>query len=287
MESDKSMELGELYRELRMARGLKLRDIAQENLSVSQLSKFENGQSMLAADKLLLAISGIHMNFSEFAHAVNNYEEPEFFKLGKQLVKLQSKQDVEGLKAILNTYAYYESFDTYNRLNRLVIDVAIHTLDHDYAISSADKDFLTTYLYGIEEWTEYELNLFGNTMIILSDEDLIFLGKALVERNKLYISIPANKKNAELTFLNLILLLIERKNLYYAKYFMGYLEKLLSYQDMFARIYLNFFRKMVNYIEEEVDDKTDLERCISMVEDLGNPTMAMFLRTNLNQILSD
>lgn len=40
----KSLELGELYRELRIARGLKQRDVARDNLSVSQLSKFENGQ---------------------------------------------------------------------------------------------------------------------------------------------------------------------------------------------------------------------------------------------------
>lgn len=37
------MILGELYRELRMARGLKLKDVAGQKLSVSQLSKFENG----------------------------------------------------------------------------------------------------------------------------------------------------------------------------------------------------------------------------------------------------
>ncbi|BAQ25213.1 transcriptional regulator [Streptococcus troglodytae] len=59
-------------------------------------------------------------------------------------------------------------------MNRLIINVAIHTLDPDYTISDEDKDFLTAYLYSIEEWTEYELNLFGNTMIILSVDDLIF-----------------------------------------------------------------------------------------------------------------
>lgn len=66
MNSTDLMRLGELYKELRIARGLRLKDVARDNLSVSQLSKFENGQSMLAADKLLLAISGIHMTFAEF-----------------------------------------------------------------------------------------------------------------------------------------------------------------------------------------------------------------------------
>ncbi|EFQ56843.1 hypothetical protein HMPREF9176_1007 [Streptococcus downei F0415] len=41
----KSLELGEFYKELRIARGLKLKDVARDNLSVSQISKFENGQN--------------------------------------------------------------------------------------------------------------------------------------------------------------------------------------------------------------------------------------------------
>lgn len=35
MKLEKSMQLGELYRELRIARDLKLKDIARDNLSVS------------------------------------------------------------------------------------------------------------------------------------------------------------------------------------------------------------------------------------------------------------
>ncbi|MGT2948553.1 XRE/MutR family transcriptional regulator [Streptococcus devriesei] len=285
MEAKKSMELGELYRELRIARGLKLKDIARDNLSVSQLSKFENGQTMLAADKLILAIEGIHMNFSEFAHALNNYEENDFFKIGNKIVEFQSKRDIEGLKKILDTYGDYESFDTYNRLNRLVVRVAIHTLDHSYTISEEDKEFLATYLYNIEEWTEYELNLFGNTMIILSVEDLIFLGKAFVERNKLYIAIPTNKKNAQVALLNLIMILIERKEFYYAAYFINHLEKLLTYQDMFVIVSLNFLKQIIAYLQGEITDKAELEYYVNMVEKLGNPTMAMFLRANMEQLL--
>ncbi|MGT2650164.1 Rgg family transcriptional regulator [Streptococcus troglodytae] len=285
MRMNRSMELGELYRELRIARGLKLKDVANDNLSVSQLSRFENGQTMLAADKLLLAIEGIHMTFSEFSHALNNYKDNDFFKLGNKIVELQSKRDIKGLKKILDAYGDYESSDTYNRLNRLIINVAIHTLDPDYTISDEDKDFLTAYLYSIEEWTEYELNLFGNTMIILSVDDLIFLGKAFIERNKLYISIPANKKNAQIALLNLIMILIERREFYHAIYFIKHLEKLLIYQDMFIIVSLNFLKQIIAYLQGEITEKSKLERYIEMVEELGNPTTAMFLRTNLEQLL--
>ncbi|MCT7700375.1 MAG: helix-turn-helix domain-containing protein, partial [Lactobacillus iners] len=102
--SEKSLELGELFKELRLARGLKLKDVARENLSVSQLSKFENGQTMLAADKLLIAIQGIHMTFSEFGYALTQYQESDLFKIGNQLVNFQAKRDVEGLRDLLKNY---------------------------------------------------------------------------------------------------------------------------------------------------------------------------------------
>lgn len=285
MDTKKSMALGELFRELRIARGLKLKDVASDNLSVSQLSKFENGQTMLSSDKLLVAISGIHMSFSEFGYALNNYQEPEFFKFGEKIAELHSKQDIDNLKKMQVAYKKYESFDIYNRLNLLVIKVAIYSLDNSYLITDEDKDFLTGYLYEIEAWTEYELYIFGNTMSILSDNDLIFLGKAFEERSKLYSSLTSHKKNAEIVFLNLILILIERKKIYYAKYFMSKLEEMLNYQDMFATTCLHILRQVTDFLNGDIKDVEKIENDINMIEELGNPVIASFLRINLHQFL--
>ena len=285
MNTKESMDLGELFRELRIARGLKLKDVASDKLSVSQLSKFENGQTMLSSDKLLVAISGIHMNFSEFGYALNNYQEPEFFKLGEKIAALHSKQDIDGLKKLLVTYKGYESFDVYNRLNLLVIKVAIHSLDNGSLITDEDKKFLTNYLYEIEAWTEYELYIFGNTMSILSDSDLIFLGKAFEERSKLYSSLTSHKKSAEIAFLNLILILIERKEIYYVRYFISKLEEILNYQDMFAITCLHVLKQVSDYLNGDVKSIEKIDNDINMIEKLGNPIAASFLRINLQQCL--
>lgn len=285
MNTNESMDLGELFRELRIARGLKLKDVASDKLSVSQLSKFENGQTMLSSDKLLVAISGIHVNFSEFGYALNNYQEPEFFKLGEKIAALHSKQDIDGLKKLLVTYKGYESFDVYNRLNLLVIKVAIHSLDNSSLITDEDKEFLTNYLYEIEAWTEYELYIFGNTMSILSDSDLIFLGKAFEERSKLYSSLTSHKKSAEIAFLNLILILIERKEIYYVRYFMSKLEEILNYQDMFAITCLHVLKQVSDYLNGDVKSIEKIDNDINMIEKLGNPIAASFLRINLQQFL--
>jgi Rgg/GadR/MutR family transcriptional activator len=290
MKLEKSMQLGELYRELRIARGLKLKDVARENLSVSQLSRFENGQSMLAADKLLIAISGIHMTFSEFGQAINNYQEPNYFKSSTKVVELYNKQDIAGLKTLLENENNSEVFDVYKRLNKLIIKAYIYNLDPTYVISEEEKNFLTSYLYEIEEWTEFELYIFGNTMTILSESDLIFLGKAFVDRDKLYQSLTSHKKIAEVVFLNLILLLLSYRKIYQANYFIEALEKLLTYQDMFAMTCLNFFKKIIAHLENEENETealSDLERFISCIEEIDNPIMASYLKTNLARIFID
>ena len=279
------MSLGELYRELRMTRDLKLKDVAGQKLSVSQLSKFENGQSMLTADKLLVAISAIHMSFSEFGHALNHYQESSYFSLGNQLANLQVAGDIEGLKEVLKNFEADENFDTYNRLMRIDIVSAIYALDPSYEIKEDDKQFLTQYLYSIEQWTEYELYLFGNTMSILSDADLIFLGRALAERNEFYLSLPQHKKAAHLTFINIILALIERNQLYYTTYFMTRLESMINYQDMFTVVFLTFLKDTLAYLKGETDDVQPMRECIEMVKKLGNPTMAKLLEEHLEQFI--
>ena len=282
-----AVNLGELYRELRLARGLKMKDVVNHNLSQPQLSKFENGQTMLSADKLLIAISAIHMSFSKFEHAYHQYEDSCFFKQAKIISDLHSNKDVAGLERLLeNDEGNSETYDTYNQLNKLVIQCAIHNLKPEFIISDQDKEFIAAYLYSIEDWTEYELYIFGNTLQVLSNNDLIFLGKALTERDSLYLSIPNNKYRTQLVFLNIIFVLLEREQRYDADYFMKHLESILNYQDMFVKTVLTFLRKILNYQEGKSVSTAALEQYIQHVKELGQEEVAAFLQDNLNRLIA-
>jgi Rgg/GadR/MutR family transcriptional activator len=227
------------------------------------------------------------MTFSEFGHAINNYKEPETFQLSTKIVELYNKQDVQGLHNLLENENNSEVFDVYKRLNKLIIKAYIYNLDPTFVITEEEKNFLTSYLYEIEEWTEFELYIFGNTMSILSESDLIFLGKAFVDRDKLYQSLTSHKKIAEIVFLNLILLLLTYRKLYQANYFIEALEKILTYQDMFAMTCLNFFKKIIVHLENKTEDLSDLEHFISRIEEIDNPIMASYLKANLSRIFID
>lgn len=281
-----SFHLGELYRELRVARGLKMKDVVSDKLSQAQLSKFENGQTMLSADKLLTAISAIHMSFAEFEHAYYQYEDSSFFKQAKLISKYHSNKNIEGLEKLLIIHDNNsETYDVYDKLNKLVIRCAIHDLNPEYIISDDDKDFITTYLYSIEEWTEYELYIFGNTLQVLSDSDLIFLSKSFIERDSLYLSIPNNNFRTQLVVLNIIFVLLERKKDYCVHYFMKNLESILTYQDMFVKTTFIFLKKVLNYREGKGTNLIDLKKYIHDVEELGHEDVAEFLKDNIVNLL--
>lgn len=276
------MNLGELYRELRIARGLKMKDIACSDLSQSQLSKFENGQTMLSADKLLLAISSIHMSFSEFEHAFYQYEDSPFFKQARIISDLHIAKDIAGLKDLFLHYdCDSESYSVYNQLNKLVIKCALYDLDSSYTVSEEEIELLTKYLYGIENWTEYELYIFGNTLHILSDNDLIFLSKSLIERDALYLSIPNNRHRTQLVLINIVFSLLERNQWYYAKLFMNHLDSTLTYQDMFAKTILIFQNMILDYKELKIR-KDDIQNYIDKIKEIKQTDVANILQDYIN-----
>lgn len=281
-----SVNLGELYKELRTARGIKMKDVVNSNLSQSQLSKFENGLTMLSADKLLIAISAIHMSFAEFEHAYNLYQDSSFFILANKLSELHEKKDVDGLEKLLRDYDRdSEIYDIYNQLNQLVIKCAIGDIKSEDLVSDKEKELITDYLYSIEAWTEYELYIFGNTLQVLSDSDLVFLSKAFIERDAVYLNIPNNRYRTQLVIINIIFVLLERNQMYYADFFMNHLEKIINYQDMFAKTILLYFRKVLNYKEGKLQDKNSITSYINIIKDLGFEEIAEILSDSIGKLI--
>ena len=150
LELESKVKLGEFYKALRLARKVKQKDVAKGKLSKSQLSKFESGQSMLSADRMISAIEGINLTFAEFGHVLNGYRLTDYEELMKHIMTLLTNEDKGGLEALLEQYLNQEDV-IYYRLNSLVIKNAIHSLDREYVFDKEDGEFLAEYLFSIED----------------------------------------------------------------------------------------------------------------------------------------
>lgn len=277
------IELGEFYRELRIARGVKQNEVACEGLTSSQLSKFELGQSMLSADKLFLAIEGINMTFAEFAYKLNSYQESQHIQLGHQIVDLFVRQDKDSLEDLLNKVQEKVSSQQYIRLNKIVIQNALHSLDSSYILKEEDKQFITAYLFAIDSWTWFELYLFFNTMPLLSDQDLLFLSTALLEKSQEFQQLMQNKLYLKKGLLNVISELLERGYYRYVPLFEIELEKILTVYDIFENILLKFLREICIFLKFNGSNKKEIETFIQSLEVLDNPQLIALLTLKLQQ----
>lgn len=292
------MELGEFYKELRLARKLKQSDVACAGLTASQLSKFELGQSMLSADKLILAIQGINVTFDEFGHKLikghidpfdefghklNNYQESPHMQIGRKVVDRFAHQDIAGLEQLLEEVEQGQMAETYRRLNAIVIKNALHSLDKSYPLAEEDSEFLTTYLYAIESWTWFELYLFCNTMPFLSNQDLIFLSTSLLEKSKEFKELVHNRLYMKSGFLNIISELMERKLFSYIPIFEAELESMLRPYDVFEKVLWQFLKKMSIFLQTKGNNQKEIENFIQSLQVLENPQLTSLFELRLQQ----
>lgn len=127
---------------------------------------------MLSADRFLLAISGLNMNFAEFAHAMDDYQPNRLTTFADKLFTIFISQDVEGFKKFLEEKD--EDRTIYDFIERIIIKNNIKSIEKEYEISFSEIERLTQYFYSIENWTAYELYVFGATVSLYSTLDLVF-----------------------------------------------------------------------------------------------------------------
>lgn len=283
MDSNELLKLGEFYKELRIARKVKQKDVAKNKLSVSQLSKFESGQTMLSADKMLEVIEGINLTFSEFGFALRDYKPTQHQLLMNKISKLSAENDKQSLLKLLDKYK--ESQLLYDKLNTLVIKNAIHLIDRDFTLSLDDSKFLSNYLFDIEDWTAYEIHLFGNTMPFLSDTDLLFLGKELVSRSEIHSPLLDFRKALKYTYLNLISELVERRLTTHFNLFVNQLRMILDVFDTFEIILLNFLVLVYSYLIENSVNLEEVEQYIFKVSEIEQLGLSKILEQRLSQYL--
>ncbi|WP_261006136.1 helix-turn-helix domain-containing protein, partial [Streptococcus agalactiae] len=70
-----------IFREFRLNRQFSLKQVASNELSVSQLSRFERGESDLSLTKFLGALEAIDLSISEFMDRVNKYQKSDQISL--------------------------------------------------------------------------------------------------------------------------------------------------------------------------------------------------------------
>ncbi|HDR7211043.1 TPA: helix-turn-helix transcriptional regulator, partial [Bacillus cytotoxicus] len=124
--------LGEVFREIRESKNLKLLDVCGADLSLSQLSRFERGKCEISANKLFYALEKINVSVEEYILAINGYQENYIDELFSKLNEYHLQNNVKMMKLLLkkeqNNNKYSEK-SIYKEMNCLLISVRIQQID--------------------------------------------------------------------------------------------------------------------------------------------------------------
>ncbi|HEM3662657.1 TPA: Rgg/GadR/MutR family transcriptional regulator [Streptococcus suis] len=261
------MGLGEFYRELRGSRLVKQKDVVRGDFTAAQLSRFESGKSMLAADKLITAVEGINMTMEEFIYKYHGYKEAPHIELANLISDLYYRQDRAGLEALLESDLLKAEGNLYARLNGIVIKVALAALDGQSDFDDEDREFLSDYLFAIEEWTSFELYLFLNAQMLLNEHMIVSLLSELKNKSKSYRNLRKHRDYLKKILINSVGEMIERKKYGLAEEFLTELERMVETTDAFEQIFVNYFKLCIAFIKSgsSMEFQTKIEAYIASV----------------------
>lgn len=158
------MNIGTMYRDLRTERGLTLKDATTGEISYSQLSKFERGESSITIHHLVNLVHNLGISFSEFIVAIEKFDSP--YKLYIEEIDSAYKQgDIDALKMIIQTHEklYLETNQVLFRYNAIMTKLLLNDLT-EVEIPEADKHLISEYILKCSIWTSYEVILLGNSL---------------------------------------------------------------------------------------------------------------------------
>ncbi|CCK18628.1 Positive transcriptional regulator, MutR family [Pseudolactococcus laudensis] len=264
-------ELGTLYKKVRQSRGYSINDVTSDYLNKSQISKFENGNSMLLLDGFMHAVDGLNMMMSEFFLAIGNFESSSSHVIGEKLQELINCQDIEGLKKLI----VLKPRTNERKILNIKVKCAIRELSGENLLTDEDCQFVDKYLTDREEWTMFEINVFSMCLEAL-DTDLAYqLGLQLIEKNNFYKILPYNAQIVKRTLVNVYVYMILRGRFVYAGKLEKKIDRLINSSDTDEKIVIQIFKKFSKYRQEEnLELLSEIVRDIQKSKNLGAQGLA-------------
>ena len=206
-----SMILGETYRKIREEKGISISSLAGAEISKSQISRFELGETEISVFKLLYLLERIGVTLEEFLLICNHYQPSDFSTLIASVKQAAYNEDAQALLDMVEKEIelFHGTNSHYHKLNAIFIESIVSGMDKNHQLSRQDASYLTNYLFSVENWGYYETLILGNCCRVLSPDLLFRYAKEALKKGKLYSSIPRNRRSLIQLLLNSLIIMIE------------------------------------------------------------------------------
>lgn len=261
-------KLGNTLRKVRQGKRVSLSSLEDENLSKSQISRFERGESEISCIRLINILDKLHITLEEFLTLYNNdhTKSTTFASLVQYIRKQYSSQNINNIISILSDSSPYDL----NQYEKTMVKSILHTMDSSVIPSDEEILQLTDYLFKVEKWGYYEIILLANCIRTIPYASCFLLTKEML-KNYIYSSLnKTNKKLVTQLAINCLIVSIDQGEFHHCTFLIREIKKLLDNE-------LNYYEQTVflyalGYFEFKKDPSNGTEKmrqAIQVFEILG------------------
>lgn len=247
------MKFGETFKAIRTSKGMTLKETAGANLSMAQLSRFENEQSMITVDILYSLLNNINTTPQEYYFLMGADPEKELKEFFSRIIQLNGsfKGDDELKKE--RSYLLEKEPGLYNWERWMILFIEYLLKLRNNEPLEADSSILS-YLSEIENWGERELRIYALFGFVLPVDTTYYLMNTAIKRSQMYQGIPQDMKLLHTILTNNFSTFVYHDRLDYAKETLILFEKNLTENVEFVESHLNllFNKGIFAFTQKEV-----------------------------------
>ena len=228
MSGKRMKNLGKVFKELRESRKISLRKATGGRFSASLLSRFENGQSEISAQKLFAALENIHANVEELLFLARDFHHDANSEFRNQLFKAVNPKDLTSLHTLYQREYQKIPFSKDKQehiLNAILIKSYMKAIDETITLTSEEERVLHDYLFSVEIWGLYELSFFSFCSPLLSVQLLTKYTREMLRKSDFLQGVGKNRNMMHTLLLNGFMACIEVDDFTNALYFKKQIEK--------------------------------------------------------------
>ena len=279
-------KLGITLRKIRKGKQISLCSIADSNLSKSQISRFERGESEISCIRLINILDKLHVTLDEFLilHDDDYTNSESFANLVQYIRKQYSSQSIDNIACLLSDTTNY----TLDPLEKTMVKSILHTMDSRIIPSDEELLQLTDYLFKVEKWGYYEIIIFGNCARTINYNSYFLLTKELL-KNYIYSSLnKTNKRMVTQLVINCLILSIDEEKFSNCSYLISKIKTLLDNE-------LNFYEQTVflyatGYFEFKRCQSTSgiekMKQAIQVFDILGEDKLKLHYTDHFNKLVN-
>jgi len=284
MSGKRMKNLGKVFKELRETRKISLRKATGGRFSASLLSRFENGQSEISAQKLFAALENIHANVEELLFLARDFHHDANSEFRNQLFKAVNPKDLTSLHTLYQREYQKIPFSKDKQehiLNAILIKSYMKAIDETITLTSEEERVLHDYLFSVEIWGLYELSFFSFCSPLLSVQLLTKYTREMLRKSDFLQGVGKNRNMMHTLLLNGFMACIEVDDFTNALYFKKQIEKnFFEENETYFRIVYLWAEGLLDSKQGRVEDgQRKMEDAVRIFEMIGCSKSADYYRS--------